>query len=81
MDKRAPQTHENPKTTLFVAGQRTSQILKLVTADLRMIKKPFVEAFMKKNDIHPFVDASCKPKISMNALSNQMACSTYADNL
>ncbi|PVI03707.1 ribosome biogenesis protein-like protein RPF2 [Periconia macrospinosa] len=58
MEKRAPQTHENPKTTLFVAGQKTSQILKLATADLRTLKKPFVESFMKKNDIHPFEDAS-----------------------
>ncbi|CAI6332194.1 unnamed protein product [Periconia digitata] len=58
MDKRAPQAHENPKTTLFVAGQKTSQILKLATADLRTLKKPFVESFMKKNDIHPFEDAS-----------------------
>ncbi|KAJ4345526.1 rRNA-binding ribosome biosynthesis protein rpf2 [Didymosphaeria variabile] len=58
MDKREPLVHENPKTTLFVAGQRTSQILKLCTGDLRMLKKPFVESFMKKNDIHPFEDAS-----------------------
>ncbi|KAF1975669.1 ribosome biogenesis protein-like protein RPF2 [Bimuria novae-zelandiae CBS 107.79] len=58
MDKREPLVHENPKTTLFVAGPRVSQILKLCTADLRMLKKPFVESFMKKNDIHPFEDAS-----------------------
>jgi hypothetical protein len=31
-----------------------------VTADLKMLKKPFVESFTKKNDIHPFEDASCK---------------------
>ena len=61
MDKREPLVNENPKTTLFVAGQKVSQILKLCTADLRMLKKPFVESFMKKNDIHPFEDASCTP--------------------
>ena len=61
MDKREPLVHENPKTTLFVTGPKTSQILKLCTADLRMLKKPFVESFMKKNDIHPFEDASCTP--------------------
>lgn len=60
MEKRAPQVHENPKTTLFVAGQKTSQLVKLVTADLRMLKKPFVESFMKKNDIHPFDNAECR---------------------
>ena len=34
MKAREPQQHENPKTTLFVTGQKTSQILKLATADL-----------------------------------------------
>ena len=63
MDKREPLVNENPKTTLFVAGQKVSQILKLCTADLRMLKKPFVESFMKKNDIHPFEDASCTPPL------------------
>ncbi|KAL1609002.1 rRNA-binding ribosome biosynthesis protein rpf2 [Nothophoma quercina] len=55
---REPQQNENPKTTLFVSGQKTSQILKLVTADLATLKRPFVERFTKKNDIHPFDDAS-----------------------
>ncbi|EDU50994.1 Brix domain containing protein [Pyrenophora tritici-repentis] len=58
MAKREPQQHENPKTTLFVPGQRTSQILKLAVADLVILKNPFVERFTKKNDIHPFDDAS-----------------------
>lgn len=61
MDKREPLQNENPKSTLFVTGPRTSQILKLCTADLRMLKKPFIETFTKKNDIHPFEDASCTP--------------------
>ncbi|EUC44240.1 hypothetical protein COCMIDRAFT_37888 [Bipolaris oryzae ATCC 44560] len=58
MKKREPQQNENPKTTLFVSGQKTSQILKLAVADLTTIKRPFVERFTKKNDIHPFDDAS-----------------------
>jgi hypothetical protein len=58
MAKREPQQHENPKTTLFVSGQKTSQILKLAVADLCTIKRPFIERFTKKNDIHPFDDAS-----------------------
>lgn len=62
MDKRAPLQHENPKTTLFVAGQKTSQILKLATTDLKTLKKPFIESFTKKNDIHPFEDASCRSR-------------------
>lgn len=58
MEKRAPQQHENPKTTLFVPGQRVSEILKLAVADLASLKRPFMEKFTKKNDIHPFDDAS-----------------------
>ncbi|KAF2847669.1 ribosome biogenesis protein-like protein RPF2 [Plenodomus tracheiphilus IPT5] len=56
--KREPQQTENPKTTLFVSGQKTSQILKLAVADLCTLKRPFIERFTKKNDIHPFDDAS-----------------------
>jgi ribosome production factor 2 len=59
MDKRAPQVHENTKTTLFVSGQKTSQIQKLAISDLASLKKGFCERFTKKNDIHPFEDASC----------------------
>lgn len=58
MAKREPQQNENPKTTLFVNGQKTSQILKLAVADLSTLKRPFCERFTKKNDIHPFDDAS-----------------------
>jgi ribosome production factor 2 len=58
MAQREPQQHENPKTTLFVSGQKTSQILKLAVADIATLKRPFVERFTKKNDIHPFDDAS-----------------------
>jgi hypothetical protein len=59
MEKRAPQQHENPKVTLFLAGGKTSNILKLAMSDLATLKRPFVERFTKKNDIHPFDDASC----------------------
>ncbi|KAH8732913.1 Brix domain-containing protein [Phaeosphaeriaceae sp. PMI808] len=58
MAKREPQQNENPKTTLFLTGQKTSQILKLAVADLSSLKRPFCERFTKKNDIHPFDDAS-----------------------
>lgn len=59
MEKRAPQVHENTKSALFVTGPRSSQILKLAVADLAQLKKPHCERFTKKNDIHPFEDASC----------------------
>lgn len=59
MAKREPQQTENPKTTLFVTGQKSSQILKLAVSDLATLKRGFCERFTKKNDIHPFDDASC----------------------
>ncbi|KAF2277534.1 Brix-domain-containing protein [Westerdykella ornata] len=58
MEKRAPQMHENTKTVLFVTGNKSSQILKLAVSDLTSLKRPFCERFNKKNDIHPFEDAS-----------------------
>lgn len=58
MAKREPMQNENPKTTLFLTGQRSSNILKLAVADLCTIKRPFIERFQKKNDIHPFEDAT-----------------------
>ncbi|KAF2750935.1 Brix-domain-containing protein [Sporormia fimetaria CBS 119925] len=58
MEKRAPQTHENPKTTLFVTGNKSSQILKNAVADLASLKRPLCERFNRKNDIHPFEDPS-----------------------
>jgi hypothetical protein len=70
MAKREPQQNENPKTTLFVTGQKTSQILKLATADLSTLKKGFCERFTKKNDIHPFDDASCTLSTHSEQYSN-----------
>jgi ribosome production factor 2 len=58
MKEREPQVNENTKTTLFVTGNRTSALLKSAVADLAQIKQPHVQRFMKKNDIHPFEDAS-----------------------
>ncbi|KAF2707939.1 Brix-domain-containing protein [Pleomassaria siparia CBS 279.74] len=58
MEKREPQQHENPKTTLFLTGAKSSSILKLAVADLASLKRPFMERFSKKNDVHPFDDAS-----------------------
>ncbi|KAF2874738.1 Brix domain-containing protein [Massariosphaeria phaeospora] len=58
MEKREPQEKENTKTTLVVNGPKTSQILKLACADIISLKRPFIDKFSKKNDIHPFDDAS-----------------------
>jgi ribosome production factor 2 len=72
MAKREPQQNENPKTTLFVTGQRTSQILKLAVADLSTLKRPFCERFTKKNDIHPFDDASCTFKSRQPSIARSL---------
>jgi ribosome production factor 2 len=72
MAKREPQQNENPKTTLFVTGQKTSQILKLAVADLSTLKRPFCERFTKKNDIHPFDDASCTSNLRQRRNSHNL---------
>lgn len=58
LEKRAPQVHENPKTTLFLRGTSCSQIAQLALTDLKSLKDPLAIKFNKKNDIHPFEDAS-----------------------
>ena len=78
MKAREPQQHENPKTTLFVTGQKTSQILKLATADLATLKRPFVERFTKKNDIHPFDDASSLEFFSLKNDTSLLALSLHS---
>lgn len=49
---------ENVKTTLFLKGEKSSQIAQLVLSDLALIKAPFIKRFSKKNAIRPFEDAS-----------------------
>ncbi|KAF2459945.1 Brix domain-containing protein [Lineolata rhizophorae] len=56
--KKEPQVHENPKTALFLRGTSCSQVVQLALADLNSLKRPLAIKFTKKNDIHPFEDAS-----------------------
>ncbi|KIW07729.1 uncharacterized protein PV09_01659 [Verruconis gallopava] len=56
--QKAPQVVENPKTTLFLRGEKCSQIVQLALADLNTLKAPNTIKFHKKNQIHPFEDAS-----------------------
>jgi ribosome production factor 2 len=44
--------------TIFLQGQKTSQITQLVLTDLNSLKRPLSIKFTKKNPIHPFEDAS-----------------------
>ncbi|KAH7379205.1 Brix domain-containing protein [Phaeosphaeria sp. MPI-PUGE-AT-0046c] len=78
MAKREPQLNENPKTTLFVTGPRTSQILKLAVADLATLKRPFCERFTKKNDIHPFEDATSLEFFSLKNDTSLIALSLHS---
>ncbi|KAF1996819.1 Brix-domain-containing protein [Amniculicola lignicola CBS 123094] len=77
MDKREPQVHENPKTVLFLNGTKTSQILKYVVADLAQMKKPYMEKFVKKNDIHPFDDPSSLEFFSLKNDTSLLVMSTH----
>lgn len=58
LEKREPQVNENPKTTLFLRGEKCSQIIQLALADLHSLKRPLAVKFNKKNAIHPFEDPS-----------------------
>ncbi|KAF2731288.1 Brix-domain-containing protein [Polyplosphaeria fusca] len=77
MDKRAPREHENPKTTLFVKGEKTSMTTKLAANDLARLKKPFAEKFNKKNAIKPFEDASSLEFFSLKNDASILAFSTH----
>ena len=57
-EKKAPQVHENPRTTLFLRGTSSSRILQLAMTDLVALKRPFATKFTKKNEIHPFESAT-----------------------
>ncbi|KAI1269150.1 ribosome biogenesis protein RPF2 [Xylariaceae sp. FL1019] len=58
LEKRAPKTVENPKSTLFLRGTTCSQIAQDAIADLHSLRQPLAKKFTKKNDIHPFEDPS-----------------------
>lgn len=58
LDNKAPQSTENPRTTLFLRYSTCSEVLLLVLADLYALKRPLAVKFSKKNTIHPFEDPS-----------------------
>ncbi|GIZ40734.1 hypothetical protein CKM354_000406200 [Cercospora kikuchii] len=58
LDNKAPQVVENPKTTLFLRYSSCSEITQLVLKDLNRLKEPLTVKFNKKNDKHPFEDAT-----------------------
>lgn len=58
LDKRAPKALENPKTALFLQGEKCSQIAQDALTDLYQLRIPLAKKFTKKNKIHPFEDPS-----------------------
>lgn len=58
LDNKAPQNVENSRTTLFLRYTTCSELVQLVLSDLNALKRPLTIKFSKKNDIHPFEDAS-----------------------
>ncbi|KAK8843952.1 hypothetical protein IAR55_006744 [Kwoniella newhampshirensis] len=58
LDKREAQIVENEKTAIFVRGQTSSDIVRNAMKDLYALKRPEAINFSRKNDIHPFEDAS-----------------------
>ncbi|KAL8884449.1 MAG: hypothetical protein Q9192_006842 [Flavoplaca navasiana] len=56
--KREPLAQENTKVVLFLQGKTCSAFVKDILSDINALKRPFTVRFTKKNDIHPFEDAS-----------------------
>ncbi|CZT24756.1 related to RNA binding protein Rpf2 involved in ribosome biogenesis [Ramularia collo-cygni] len=58
LENKGPQIVENPRTTLFLRYTNTSEVVQLAMRDLNSLKQPLCIKFDKKNNIHPFEDAS-----------------------
>ncbi|KAF7309708.1 Brix domain-containing protein [Mycena indigotica] len=58
LEARQPKEVEDSRTTIFVKGTHTGQLLNNVMRDLMTLKRPDAISFSKKNAIHPFEDAT-----------------------
>ncbi|KFY57267.1 hypothetical protein V496_06479 [Pseudogymnoascus sp. VKM F-4515 (FW-2607)] len=58
LDKKAPKPVENPKKALFLRGTSCSQKTQDALTDLYSLRRPLAQKFTKKNEIHPFEDAT-----------------------
>lgn len=52
----APKLNENPRTTLVMRGQKSSEIVNNALTDLYLLKKPRAKHFTRHNAVHPFED-------------------------
>jgi ribosome production factor 2 len=55
--KQAPLVNENAKTSLFLKGTSSSDLVNSLSTDLHSLKRPLSVRFTKKNPIHPFENA------------------------
>jgi len=58
LEEREPKAIENTKTSLFVKGPNSSQLVQDCMKDLYILKKPHCIAYNHKNDVRPFEDAT-----------------------
>lgn len=70
LDKKAPKAIEGGKSALFLRGTTCSQVVQDALTDLSTLKAPLFKRFTKKNDVHPFVDAT-----SLEFFSERNDCS------
>ncbi|GMI19995.1 hypothetical protein TeGR_g3676 [Tetraparma gracilis] len=68
-----PQIHEGAKAALLLKGTRCSERMGTLLKDLKAMQAPAVKLLTKKNDIHPFEDAS-----SVEFLMTKNDCATFA---
>ncbi|KAG8846264.1 rRNA-binding ribosome biosynthesis protein rpf2 [Serendipita sp. 411] len=54
LEARAPKEIESERTTIFVRGSHTGDVLNSAMKDLMLLKRPHAISFSKKNIIHPF---------------------------
>eukprot|EP01059_Diplonema_ambulator_P019903 TRINITY_DN33583_c0_g1_i1.p1 TRINITY_DN33583_c0_g1~~TRINITY_DN33583_c0_g1_i1.p1 ORF type:complete len:381 (+),score=106.34 TRINITY_DN33583_c0_g1_i1:36-1145(+) len=57
LKKVLPKLIENPKSALFLKGERCSGVVQSVMTDFYMLKKPYAVKMTKKNEFRPFDDA------------------------
>lgn len=58
LKEREPKLVENVKQAIFIPGQTSNKALHDIMVDLSAMKKPDIKRFERKNNVHPFEDAS-----------------------
>ncbi|KAH8830115.1 Brix domain-containing protein [Flagelloscypha sp. PMI_526] len=80
MDARLPKEVEDERTTVFVKGTHTGEVLNAAMKDLMALKRPHAISFSKKNEIHPF-DSNTSSLSSLEFWSGKNDASMVLDML